>query len=238
MSQSESTPGLAPDKTAMQFLYAERELLLTVGDVLDASVEVIVSPARRDLSQATALAARIHAGAGAALAAQCEQLLREHGQLDGGMAVYTGAGDLSCVAVIHAVGPEHDAVAPQEVIEQAISRSLQLCDINGWRSLALPALGGADGDTDDAGSLAISARASFRAITRFWDARQECALEHIRVCLEPAQFRAFFAAFRETGLVEEVPATEAESGEEHIGYVDLSDAQAGAADEEIDDWFK
>ncbi len=234
MSQSESRP----DKTTMQFLYAERELLLTVGDVLDAPVEAIISPARRDLSQATALAARIHAGAGATLATQCAQLLREHGRLDCGMAVYTGAGDLSCAAVIHAVGPERDAVAPQEAIEQAISRSLQLCDINGWRSLALPALGG----TDDADSLAISARASFRAITRFWDARQECALEHIRVCLEPAQFRAFFDAFRETGLAEEVPATapgvDAESEEERIGYVDLSDAQAGAADEEIDDWFK
>lgn len=228
------------NKTTMQFIYAERELLLVVGDVLAAAVDVVVCPARGDLAAESGLAARIADAAGEAMRAECVQMRREHGVLESGMAVYTGAGALPCKAVVHAIVPEPGERDPQGQIELALSRCLQVCDMNAWRSLALPALGCEDACV----SVQASAQACFRAITRFWDARSECALEQIRVCLEPAQFRAFFEAFREQGadvepIVPAAPVSTGGAAEPVVGHVDLSeDAGADLDDTGIAGWFK
>lgn len=223
---------------AMRFLYGDRELSLEVRDVIAAPVDVIVVPTDQELSHRSGLAAAVAALAGEQFLHDSQQLLREHGPIESGMAVYTGAGSLPYQAVIHAVLPAPGEGDAQAGIEQTISRSLQLCDMNEWRSVAFPALGLAESGV----SIETCAQAFFRAITHFWDARQECAVEKVLMCLAPDQFRPFFDAFREQGIQSEELAVDRDATTAPpIGVVELSDediAELKHDDDEIDGWFK
>ena len=228
---------MAQEKTAMRFLFGDRELLLTVADLLSAQVEVIVNPADSLLQHEGGLALQILQAAGTRLQQECEQLIREYGQIGSGMAVYTSAGNLPFKAVIHAVGPKMGEGDEQRSLEQAVSRSLQLCDMNEWQSVGFPILGSGEKDLP----VDVCAQAFFRAITRFWDARHDCEVEKVVVYLQQHEFRPFFDAFREQGFsAEETPArSHAGDKDEHIGEIELSDADlADLDDPDIDDWFK
>lgn len=225
----------------MQFLFGDRELLLNTGDVLSAPVEVIVSPGNPDLSHGEGLARQILEHAGDELQSESNQLIREYGKLESGMAVYTTAGRLPYKAVVHAIAPQMGEGDEQFKIEQVVARSLKICEINEWQSIAFPGLG--------TGVLKVPvevcARAFFRAIISFWDARLESAPEKIILCLSQEEFRHFFDAFRgeaiETDTIDTaktLPEQEAES-EPDAGIIDLSeDDIAGLDDDSINDWFK
>lgn len=224
------------EKQTMQFLYGDRELLLQVCDLFAAPVDVIVSPANSQLSHDDGLAGQVLLQAGPQLRADCAQLIREYGEIDTGMAVFSGAGELPFKAIIHAVAPVLGEGDEQRKLEQAVSRSLQLCELNDWSSIALPAIGTGNANLP----LATSAQACFRAISRFWDARHECVLERVVVCLRPHNFQDFFAAFREQGLEDEAEALTDAGGNAAggVGVVELNEEDiAGLVDDEIDDWF-
>ncbi|HEC29568.1 MAG TPA: macro domain-containing protein [Gammaproteobacteria bacterium] len=223
---------------SMQFLYGDRELLIQVSDILKAPVDVIVNPANGGLKHGGGLAAQISDAAGEELDNQSAQLVDEHGIFDSGMAVYTGAGELPYKAVIHAVGPRMGEGDEQFRIEQAVSRSLLLCEINEWHSIAFPAISTGIFRVP----VEICARAFFRATTSFWDARYECFVEKIMLCLTEENFRPFFDAFRNDAITPteetEEPAAD-EAAEENVGYVELDeDDIAGLENDEINDWFK
>ncbi len=222
-------------KQYMQFRYGDRELQMGTDELLEADTEIIVVPASRMLSHDSALARRVLDAAGDEVLAESRQLISEYGSIDSGMAVYTGAGRLACRAIVHAVCNDNgDDRQPR--IEQAISRSLLLCEANEWKSIAFPALG-----TDSEDSVHVSARALFRSITSFWDARSDSAVEKIVLCLSEAQFRPFFDAFRNDAISEETTAGIGKSADEEapVGVIDLSESDIAALeDEEIADWFK
>lgn len=225
---------------SMQFLYGDRELLLGVGDLLSAPVEVIVSPANRTLQHSDGLAARILAAAGDDLEQQSRQLIREYGEIESGMAVFTSAGELPYRAVIHAVAPDMGEDDEQRKLEQAISRSLLLCEANEWSSIAFPAIGTGNFTVP----VEICAMAFFRAITNFWDARHECSVGRIELCLDEQNFRPFFDAFREESMVPDATGDGlqdrvVDAPEPAVGYVDLSEeSQQDLDDDEVADWFK
>jgi len=228
---------MAEEKSAMRFLFGDRELMLVVADLLSASVDVIVNPADRTLQHSSDLARQIRLQAGGRLQQESEQLIREYGQMDAGMAVYTSAGDLPFKAIIHAVGPGEGENDEQRTLEQLVSRSLQLCEMNEWASIGFPAIELGNPGTP----VAVSAQAFFRAITRFWDARHECAVEKVIVFLQQPQFRAFFDAFREQGVTTEELSQGLPDGdsEGEAGEIDLSEADFSDLDNtDIDDWFK
>lgn len=228
---------MAKEKSAMRFLFGDRELLLMAADFLSVPVDVIVNPADKTLQHHSALGQQIHQQAGGRLQQESEQLIREYGQIDAGMAVFTTAGDLPYKAIIHAVGPEKEEEGGQSTLEQLVSRSLQLCDMNEWSSIGFPALEISHPDMP----VAVSAQAFYRAITRFWDARHECAVEKVIVLLQQQQFRPFFDAFREHGLSTEEVDNEfsGEDSEGKVGEVDLSESDLDDLDNsDIDSWFK
>lgn len=227
------------DHKSMNFLYGDRELWLVVQDILGAGTEVIVNPANSGLSHGGGLAAQILAAAGEQLQAESEQLIREYGTIDSGMAVYTSAGQLDYKAVIHAVGPCMGEGDEQRKIEQAVSRSLVLCDTNDWQSIAFPAISTGIFNVP----VETCARAFHRAITRFWDARAECSVEKIMLCLTEKHMLPFFHAFRDQAFEpEESPSSlpaEKTTKELPTGVVELNDADIAALqDDEINDWFK
>ena len=222
-------------KTSMQFLYGDRELWIGISDILTAQVEVIVNPSNSELSHTEGLAGKILAAAGENLQVQSRQLIQEYGQIDSGMAVYTAAGRLPYKAVIHAVAPGMGEGDEQHKIEQAVLRSLLLCEANEWGSIAFPAIGTGFFNVP----VEISAQAFFRSITHFWDARHECAVEKILICLREESFRPFFDAFREDAATttEEQPVMT--SQDEVVGHIELDEAEiADLADDEMADWFK
>ena len=218
----------------MQFLYGDRELWIGVADLLTSDAEVIVSPANSELTHTDGLATQILRAAGNGLATQSAQLIREYGCIDSGMAVYTTAGDLPFEAIIHAVGPIMGEGDEQLKIEQAVSRSLLLCEANDWHSIAFPVIGTGVFNVP----IEICARAFFRSITHFWDARQESAVEKINICPNNENFHAFFNAFREDAITEPTEQTIAKTRKEAVGHIELNEEEMTEVDDEIADWFK
>lgn len=221
----------------MQFLYGDRELWLGVMDPLDAVVDVIVSATTTLLEPADATAHRIHDAAGVSMQQEKAQLLKEHGEIASGMAVYTTAGDLSYKSLVHAVRPLANEDDQRVKITQAVSNSLLLCETNDWTSIAFPAICVDYSDTN----ISTSSQAFYRAITRFWDARLDSSVMKIMLCLTEQSFQPFFDAFREQAHVPETekPIVKKPGQEEQVvGQIDLSEHNANEMDEEIKDWFK
>ena len=116
-----------------------------------------------------------------------------------------------------------------------------------WKSVAFPAISsGIFGVPID-----ISARAFFRAITSYWDARIDTSPERIIICLTEEKFRPFLDAFREESFARdgEVDVTENKIIDEAIknnnvdvqpaaGIVTLSEEDVSSLDDEENDWFK
>lgn len=227
---------------AKQLLFGECSVVLVTEDLLRADVAVVVNATDRELSHGAHLSQRLLAQAGAGLAAECAQLMREYGHFELGMALQTSAGNMPYQAIIHAVVVGQDSAWVQQDIERAVSRSLLICETNDWGTIAFPPLGVATGEL----ALDACAQAMQRAITRYWDARLESAVQRIVVCLEEHQFSEFCAAFERAGaiagpadspsLVADAPAERATAAP--VGYIELDGDDASAADDAIDDWFK
>jgi len=228
----------------MQFLFADRELIVMAADLLTAPVDVIVNPANAGLSHGGGVAGQIVQQGGEQVQEESDLFIKEHGVLESGMVAFTTAGKLPYQAVIHAVGPKMGEGGEQLKIQHAVSRSLQLCDMHGWKSVAFPAISTGLFSVP----LEISAAAMFRAITSFWDARSEGSPEKIIICLSQNKFQSFFDAFREESshseadnlLIKDANSiSHKESGEATTGTVNLSEQDISDLDsEELNSWFK
>ena len=234
-------------KNSMQFLFGDRELILMVADLLSSSVDVIVNPANGGLSHGGGVAGQIVQQGGELIQQESDLFIKEHGMLESGMVAFTTAGDLPYEAVIHAVGPTMGEGDEQRKIEQAVSRSLQLCDMHEWKSIAFPAI-----STGIFGvPIEVSARAFFRAITSFWDARMDIPPEKVVICLTDKNFQPFFNAFQSeskaTCHVDESISINSKvssikqvsSSDLPVGIIELNESDiADLDDNEINDWFK
>jgi len=227
------------NRQPLQFKFADRELLLDSIDLLTAPVEVIVNPANSGLTIEGGLATQIYAAVGDELQTQSRQLIREYTQFESGMAVYTEAGNLSYKAIIHAVGPTMGEGDEQYKIEQTILRSLQLCEINNWHSIAFPAISTGHCHVP----VVTCAKAMFKAITHFWDARHECVIDKIMICLVEKKYQIYVDAFTD-GVATQITTADntvenvKETDEPIVGEVSLSDDDiADLENNELDDWF-
>lgn len=187
------------NKQTMQFLYGDRELVIKAADLLAAPVDVIVNPANGGLSHGGGVAGMISSQGGNAIQSESDQFIKEHGMLESGMVALTSAGHLPYQAIIHAVGPKMGEGDEQRKIQLAVSRSLQLCDMHDWKSIAFPAISSGIFGVP----IEISARAFFLAITSYWDARIDTAPEKIIICLTEQKFHPFLHAFREASFEKE-----------------------------------
>jgi O-acetyl-ADP-ribose deacetylase len=230
------------NKTTMQFLFGDRELIIKVADLLAAPVDVIVNPANVGLSHGGGVAGLISDQGGETIQQESDQFIKEHGMLESGMVAPTTAGHLPYDAIIHAVGPKMGEGDEQRKIQQAVARSLQLCDMHDWKSIAFPAI-----STGIFGvPIEISAQAFFRAITSYWDARIEASPEKVIICLTEKHFDSFFKAFqnesKSSGQPDEINHEpnrykEVVESELPIGIFNISEEDALDSDE-IEDWFK
>ena len=120
---------------------------LVEGDITLESTDVIVNPANELLQHGGGVARAIAERGGAVIQEQSDAWVRLHGPVSCRHPAWTEAGRLLSRHVIHTVGPVwHDGMTPEESrscdtdLANAIRGSLQLADILGAASIALPAI--------------------------------------------------------------------------------------------------
>ena len=111
-------------------------LELLDGDITELQIDAIVNAANEDLNLGSGVAGAIRKKGGPSIQAECKRI----GGAPVGTAVLTGAGDLPCKHVIHAVGPKKGDEDVDRKLASAVRSALALADRHRLKSLAIPAL--------------------------------------------------------------------------------------------------
>ncbi|XP_044293868.1 protein mono-ADP-ribosyltransferase PARP14-like [Varanus komodoensis] len=112
-------------------------------DLTKYPVDVVVNASNEDLKHIGGLADALSKAAGSQLQKECDDHVKRYGSLRPGCAVITGAGNLPCKQVIHAVGPRWDNSTAQKctsLLKKAVKESLKLAETYNHRSIAIPAI--------------------------------------------------------------------------------------------------
>lgn len=112
------------------------------GDITQQPVDAIVNAANSYLAHGGGVAGAIVRRGGLEIQRESDEWVRQHGPVPTGGVAITGAGQLPCRAVIHAVGPVWHGghQGEDEQLRSATWQSLELAHQRGFRSLALPAI--------------------------------------------------------------------------------------------------
>jgi len=153
-------------------------IALVQADITRLQVDAIVNAANETLLGGGGVDGAIHNAAGPELMEECEAL----DGCDTGDAKITGAYDLPCKAVIHAVGPVYFLTRRhglhEVLLRSCYRRSLELAEQHQMTSIAFPALStGVYGyPSDEAAETAIS------EVRNFLDEGNAKHLQHIVFC--------------------------------------------------------
>ncbi len=130
------------------------------GDLTRETTEAIVNAANSSLLGGGRVDGAIHRAGGAAILAECRQIVSKIGRLAVGQAVITTGGKLSAKHVIHTVGPVYRGgeQGEPEALASCHRESIRLADEHGLASLSFPAIStGAFGyPVSEAANVAIS----------------------------------------------------------------------------------
>ncbi|NWR62452.1 PAR14 polymerase, partial [Bucorvus abyssinicus] len=132
-------------KPCRQATIGEIVIAVYKADLCTHPVDVVVNASNEDLKHIGGLAEALLKAAGPELQEECDELVRKSGRLQPGSAVITGAGNLPCKSVIHAVGPrwrKEEAEKCVYLLKKTVKKSLQLAETFNHRSIALPAVSG------------------------------------------------------------------------------------------------
>ena len=131
------------------------------ADITAETTDAIVNAANSSLLGGGGVDGAIHRAGGAAILAECRQIVGRIGTLPAGKAVITTGGRLAANHVIHTVGPIYRGGerSEAETLASCHRESVRLADQHGLASLAFPAIStGAYGyPVNDAAPVAISA---------------------------------------------------------------------------------
>lgn len=111
------------------------------GDLTQEPVDAIVNAANEHLMHGGGVAGAISRRGGPSIQRESTAWVREHGPVRTGSAAITGAGDLACRFVIHAVGPvwQGDGTEPA-ALASAVRSALNLAEEHGLQSVSLPGI--------------------------------------------------------------------------------------------------
>ncbi len=117
-----------------------RKIELLKGDITKLEVDAIVNAANSSLMGGGGVDGAIHRAAGPSLLEECKKIVEKIGKCPTGEAVITGAGNLKCKYVIHAVGPIWRGGSSDEanLLRNAYLNSLKLAKENSVRTIAFP----------------------------------------------------------------------------------------------------
>ena len=138
-SQMERTRNVA-QWIAEHKLETGQTLRLKHGDLTDERVDAIVNAANAQLVHGGGVAGAIVRKGGAQIQAASRDWVREHGLITHAQPAITGAGDLPCRYVIHAVGPVWGEGDEDAKLQAAVRGALTLAEERGFTNLAMPAI--------------------------------------------------------------------------------------------------
>ena len=111
------------------------------GDLTEERVDAIVNAANEHLAHGGGVAGAIVRRGGYSIQEESNRWVQAHGPVRTGTTAITGAGNLPCRYVIHAVGPVwHNRGDEPELLVSAVRNALQLATEHGLRSVSLPAI--------------------------------------------------------------------------------------------------
>ncbi|XP_026521207.1 poly [ADP-ribose] polymerase 14-like [Notechis scutatus] len=114
-----------------------------MGDLTSYQADVVVNASNETLKHIGGLANALLKAAGPQLQDECDVLIQKCGALKPGCAVITGAWNLPCKQVIHAVGPRWTSANKEnciQLLKKAVRESLKLAEKFNHRSIAMPAI--------------------------------------------------------------------------------------------------
>ncbi len=121
-------------------LPSDQRIEVRHGDLTQESVDAIVNAANAHLQHGGGVAGAIARKGGPTIQEQSDRWVAENGPIDHEHPAVTGAGDLPCRMVIHALGPVWGQGQEEDRLAAAVRTALETADRLGAVSLALPAI--------------------------------------------------------------------------------------------------
>lgn len=128
--------GILHEKT----LPGGQKLQLARGDITLETLDAIVNAANSELQHGGGVARAIALRGGEVIQRESDAWVRQHGSVSHAEPAYTGAGNLPCKYVIHAVGPVWGAGDENNKLAACITGSLRRADELKLVSIAFPAI--------------------------------------------------------------------------------------------------
>ncbi len=179
-------------------LPSSQTLALYHGDLTEEHVDTIVNAANARLAHGGGVAGAIVRRGGHEIQRESDKWVRQHGPAAHDRPALTGAGKLSCKAVIHAVGPVWQGGGHNEDanLRAAYTSALELAHAQGFASIAFPSIStGIFGFPVERG-----AAIALKAVEDFCAAYPASSLREIRFTLIDAPtVEAFQREFDKTG---------------------------------------
>jgi O-acetyl-ADP-ribose deacetylase (regulator of RNase III) len=123
-----------------KILPGRQRLQLVEGDITTESLDAIVNAANSQLQHGGGVAHAIARAGGPRIQQESNEWIRKHGPVSHAEPAYTGAGDLPCRYVIHAVGPLWGEGDEDRKLAAAVRAALRRADELKLASIALPAI--------------------------------------------------------------------------------------------------
>ena len=115
-------------------------LQLVQGDLTEEQVDAIVNAANSHLQHGGGVAGAISRRGGPQIQVESDAWVRKNGAVAHASPAYTGAGNLPCRYVIHAVGPVWGEGQEDQKLQAAVTGALELADRLSLVSLSFPAI--------------------------------------------------------------------------------------------------
>ncbi|MDX9992169.1 MAG: macro domain-containing protein [Anaerolineales bacterium] len=169
-------------------------LQLVQGDISAERVDAIVNAANSGLQHGGGVAGILSRRGGPEIQRESNQWLREHGPVSHGEPAVTGAGQLPCRYVIHAVGPIWGAGNENAKLTDAVRGALIAASNLELASLSLPAIStGIFGFPKE-----LAAQIIFSTIEAFFASQADSPLKQVRLVLfDQATLDVFLAKWDE-----------------------------------------
>ncbi len=117
-----------------------QRLEIAQGDITGEQVDAIVNAANASLAHGGGVAGAISRKGGSTIQQESNRWVAEHGPVSHARPAYTGAGNLPCKYVIHAVGPVWGQGDEDRRLAAAVRGSLEVATELKLTSLSMPAI--------------------------------------------------------------------------------------------------
>ncbi len=117
-----------------------RQIQIVQGDITAEEVDAIVNAANSSLAHGGGVAAAISRRGGPSIQQESDAWVKDHGPVSHEEPAYTGAGNLPCRYVIHAVGPVWGEGNEDAKLAAAVTGALKLANRLDLKSISFPAI--------------------------------------------------------------------------------------------------